>query len=130
MGIEIDLDKCTGCKKCSIACPFGAIEIVEKKAKIKDECTLCGACANACEFGAIIIERGAGKGTENIEEYKGVLVFAEQHDREVKNCVFELLGEGRKLSDKLGEELSAVLLGYHIESLTKELIAYGADMVI
>lgn len=129
MGIQIDLEKCTGCKKCTIACPFGAMEIIEKKAYIKDECTVCGACANACEFDAIIIERGAGKGTENIEQYKGVLVFAEQHNGEMKNCSYELLGEGRKLADKLGQDLSAVLPGYQVESLAKDLFAHGADKV-
>ena len=130
MGIQIDLEKCTGCKKCVLACPFGAIELIEKKAAINyDECTICGACANACEFEAIVIERGAGKGTENIEEYKGVMVFAEQHNGEMKGCTFELLGEGRKLADKLGEELSAVLLGNQVESLSKELFAHGADKV-
>jgi electron transfer flavoprotein alpha subunit len=129
MGIQIDLDKCTGCKKCVVACPFGAVEVIEKKATIKDECTICGACANACEDDAIIIERGAGKGTENIEEYKGVLVFAEQHEGKMKNCTFELLGEGRKLAEKLGEELSSVLLGHQIEHLSKELFAHGADRV-
>jgi len=130
VGIQIDLEKCTGCKKCVLACPFGAIELIEKKAAINyDECTICGACANACEFEAIVIERGAGKGTENIEEYKGVMVFAEQHNGEMKGCTFELLGEGRKLADKLGEELSAVLLGNQVESLSKELFAHGADKV-
>ena len=130
MGIQIDLEKCTGCKKCVLACPFGAIELIEKKAEINyDECTICGACANACEFEAIVIERGAGKGTENIEEYKGVMVFAEQHNGEMKGCTFELLGEGGKLADKLGEELSAVLPGNQVESLSKELFAHGADKV-
>ena len=130
MGIQIDLEKCTGCKKCVLACPFGAIELIEKKAEINyDECTICGACANACEFEAIVIERGAGKGTENIEEYKGVMVFAEQHNGEMKGCTFELLSEGGKLADKLGEELSAVLPGNQVESLSKELFAHGADKV-
>ncbi|MBW1850671.1 MAG: FAD-binding protein [Deltaproteobacteria bacterium] len=130
MGIQVDLEKCTGCKKCVLACPFGVIDLVEKKAQINyDECTICGACANACEDDAIKIERGAGKGTENIEGYKGVMVFAEQHTGEMKNCSYELLGEGRKLADKLGEELSSVLPGSQVEFLAKELFAYGADKV-
>ncbi len=130
MGIEVDIEKCTGCKKCVLSCPFGAIELVEKKAHIDyDACTICGACANACEFDAISIERGAGKGTENIEEYKGVLVFAEQHNGEVRICSFELLGEGRKLADKMGDDLAAVLPGYKIGALAKTLFAYGADKV-
>ena len=42
----------------------------------------------------------------------------------------ELLGEGRKLADTLGVELSALLLGSGVESLCDELGAYGADRVI
>ena len=130
MGIQVIIEKCTGCKKCVLACPFGAMQLVDKKATINyDECTVCGACANACEDDAIVIERGAGKGTENIEEYKGVMVFAEQHAGEMKSCSFELLGEGRKLADKLGQELTAVLPGSQVEHLAKDLFAHGADKV-
>jgi electron transfer flavoprotein alpha subunit len=42
----------------------------------------------------------------------------------------ELLGIGRRLADKLGEDLVAVLLGNRIEELTDDLAAYGADKII
>ena len=132
MGIEVDLEKCTGCKKCVLACPFGVIELVEKKARINyDECTICGACANACEDEAIIIERGAGKGTENIEEYKGALVFAEQHDGEMKKCSYELLGEGRKLAD-ITQQMKVVVFSSHLDivfSRFKTAAPLSKDMV-
>jgi electron transfer flavoprotein alpha subunit len=130
VGILLDLEKCTGCKKCVPACPFGVIKLIAKKARINyEECTLCGACANGCEYDAIKIERGAGKGTEDRESYKGVMVFAEQLAGKMKSCAFELLGEGRKLADKLGQDLSAVLPGNQVEPLAKELFAHGADKV-
>lgn len=40
-----------------------------------------------------------------------------------------MLGAGRKLADKLEVPLSGVLLGYEIKSLSREVIAYGADQV-
>ncbi len=130
MGITVDFEQCTGCKRCVLACPFGAIALVEEKARIDcDKCTLCGTCVNACEFDAIKVERGAGKGTEGIEFYKGVMVFAEQHSGEIQECTFELLGEGRRLAGKLGHELSAVLAGKGVERLANDLISYGADKV-
>lgn len=130
MGIILDPEKCTGCQKCVLACPFGVIEVVEKMAQINyDECTVCGACANACEYDAVTIERGAGKGTENIEDYQGIMVFAEQRNGEIFGCTYELLGEGRKLADKLGQDLNAVLSGDQVENLSKDLFAYGADKV-
>jgi len=64
-----------------------------------------------------------------IEAYKGVWVFAEQRDGKLLDVGLELLGEGRKLADKLGQELAAVLLGHNIASLADELAAYGADKV-
>ncbi|MHC6178595.1 electron transfer flavoprotein subunit alpha/FixB family protein [Clostridium sp. JNZ X4-2] len=66
----------------------------------------------------------------NITEYKGVWVFAEQRDGNLQKVALELLGKGRELADKLGVELTAVLLGSHIDNIAKELIAYGADKVV
>jgi electron transfer flavoprotein alpha subunit len=38
----------------------------------------------------------------NIADYKGVWVFAEQREGSLQKVSLELLGEGRKIADKLG----------------------------
>ncbi len=58
-----------------------------------------------------------------------VLVFVEQIDGEVQPIALELLGAGRKLAEKLGAILSAVVLGDHIDTIPAQLIAHGADQV-
>ena len=57
MAIRIDLEKCTGCGTCIPTCPFGLIEVVDNKARIREGCTLCGACRDACVYEAITIEK-------------------------------------------------------------------------
>ena len=66
----------------------------------------------------------------NIEDYKGVWVFAEQREGELQKVSLELLGEGRRIADELGVKLTALLLGNNIESLAKTLAAHGADEVL
>ncbi len=128
MGIKVITDKCYGCKVCLPSCPFGIIEIVDKKAVIKDGCNMCGACVSACKFKAIEILREV-ETTIDKSLYKGVWVFAEQREGKLANVTLELLGEGRKLADQLNEPLVAVLLGKGIDSLAKKVIAHGADKV-
>ncbi|SFR07942.1 electron transfer flavoprotein subunit alpha/FixB family protein [Desulfoscipio geothermicus] len=60
---------------------------------------------------------------------KGIWVFAEQRDGQIKKVTFELLSEGRKIADQLGEELGAVLLGNGVADLAASLGEYGADKV-
>ena len=91
-------------------CPFEAIDMVDDKAFITEKCTACGACVEECPVEAIEKEEEKKQGV-NIEEYKGVWVFAEQRDGNLMNVSIELLGEGRKIADELGTELTAVLLG-------------------
>lgn len=62
-------------------------------------------------------------------EYRGVWVYATHRDRKIAKSTLELLAKGRQLADKIHVDLSAVLLGYHIEPLAHELIGYGADKV-
>ena len=66
----------------------------------------------------------------DIALYKGVWVFAEQRNGELQKVSLELLGEGRKIADKLGVKLTALLLGNKIEGLAKELAEHGADEVL
>ncbi|MBQ2401071.1 MAG: electron transfer flavoprotein subunit alpha/FixB family protein, partial [Lachnospiraceae bacterium] len=66
----------------------------------------------------------------NINEYKGVFVFAQQVDGIVGGIAFELVGEGKKLANDLGVEVTAVLLGSDIKDQADRLGAYGADNVI
>lgn len=53
---QIDVEKCTFCRKCVEWCEFNAITVIKKLefAEINpDLCHSCGACLVACEFGAI-----------------------------------------------------------------------------
>ncbi len=101
----------------------------EKIVTVNEKCTMCGACVPTCNFKALEMEKIEKKGTANIEQYKGVWVFAEQRDGIVQDVVFELLTKGRELADKLKVELSAVLLGSGIKGKAQDLISYGADNV-
>lgn len=66
----------------------------------------------------------------NIEEYKGVFVFAQQVDNELSGIALELIGKGKDLAKDLGTEVTAVLIGSGVKGLADELAAYGADKVI
>ena len=66
----------------------------------------------------------------NLEEYKGVFVFAQQVDNVVSGIAFELIGKGKDLAKDLGTEVTAVLVGSDVKGLADELAAYGADKVI
>lgn len=68
--------------------------------------------------------------TDNIYNFKGVFVFAEQVDGKISEISFELLGKAKELAEKLRTDVTAMLLGYKVENLEPELARYGADRVI
>lgn len=68
---------------------------------------------------------------EHFKAYKHVWVFVEQERGQVHPVSWELLGAGRKLADKLGVELAAVVLGAEGEAVrgaVAESFCYGADL--
>ena len=66
----------------------------------------------------------------NLEEYKGVYVFAQQVDNEISSIAFELLGKAKDLAKDLSTDVTAVLIGSDGKGLADQLAEYGADKVI
>lgn len=62
VSLELDADKCTGCRMCLNVCPHGVFVIENRKARIaqRDACMECGACARNCLVGAISVQAGTG----------------------------------------------------------------------
>lgn len=64
-----------------------------------------------------------------MNDHRGVMVFAEQDDGKIHPISYELLGKGREIADKLGLELSCVLLGFRMKNEVNELVYHGADRI-
>ena len=104
--VEVDKEKCIHCGKCSEACKYNAIAVINKRVLIfKELCHVCGACKIVCPVGAIVEkERKIGvikKGTSGkIKICYALLATAEggMSPRLVKK-VKEHIGEGINILD-------------------------------
>jgi len=57
--LEVDKDKCVGCRMCTMICPFGQV-FVSKRTGKSNKCDLCGGdpvCVKFCPTGAIKFEK-------------------------------------------------------------------------
>ena len=77
-------------------------------------------------------KKGKGKYEldERLKAYQGVWVFVEHERGEVHPVSWELLGEGRKLADRLGVPLSGIVLGapgIATRRFCEEAFFHGAD---
>lgn len=142
---------CIGCQSCISTCPYGALYINDEGLSrvIADKCVECGKCVEICPVGAMELPAGAagGAAAENISpscgpgepdraglsgspsRSRGVWVFVEQREGLIAPVSLELLGEGKKLAEKLGVELSGVLLGSRVSGLVDRLYACGSQRV-
>jgi electron transfer flavoprotein alpha subunit len=93
---------------------------------ISENCNFCGACIQICPVEAII--RDVKKRKRDLSEYRGILVFGEQEGN-IADVVYELLGKGKELANKLNEELKCVILGSKIEAHVREIATYGVHKV-
>jgi electron transfer flavoprotein alpha subunit/NAD-dependent dihydropyrimidine dehydrogenase PreA subunit len=128
MTVWVEVDLCSGCKRCLKACPYGAVEMKEGKAFILERCTSCGACLQVCKETAIQTDVEP-RTVPDFSDRKGIWVFAEQRGGLLHQVSLELLGKAMDLGALLGQEISALLLGDHVASLSEPLIEHGADQV-
>lgn len=70
------------------------------------------------------------------EKYRHLYVVIEHIDGEFLQVSLEMIGEARRILDEFNskyssnEKVVAVILGYNIKDISKQLIEYGADVVI
>ena len=61
---------------------------------------------------------------------QGVMTFAEQRDGEIRKVSYEVVSEGRRLADAMGQQVTALLLGSNVKAKAETLGHYGADKVL
>jgi len=129
--IEVNKSKCVGCKLCIKACPYQAIDFVEKKAIINlEKCTLCGVCLEVCEFDAIVMNKDSLLGMrQDTSLYSGICLFAEHHKGNLSSVVLEIVGLATKLKRTLNKNISAILIGNNLDNLSEVLLSYGVDEI-
>jgi len=123
----INLEKCTGCRRCVRICPATALEtfFTPEEQKIIDELAKQAAAAKSAPQPEEVDEEQAAL-AKKLAVYKGVWVFVEQEDGVAAEVSWELLGVGSQLAKSLGVELCTVVIGDRVESLCHESFAYGA----
>lgn len=131
--IRIDKDACIACGACADACLAGAIKI-EDYAVVGDGCMMCGACVDACPASAVSMEEEKKAGAaDDLSAYKGVWIVMENDAKTAmpKKVSYELLSEGRKIADKLGEEVYALDICEKVKDQTlKDLEGVGCDHLL
>ncbi|WP_434797357.1 electron transfer flavoprotein subunit alpha/FixB family protein [Terrisporobacter vanillatitrophus] len=66
------------------------------------------------------------------DSYKGgdIWVFIERNNKKIEEVSIELLTPGKKISDKIGCKLVAVIIGYENNTFLEEIKSYGVDEII
>jgi electron transfer flavoprotein alpha subunit len=122
---------CVECGLCVDVCPVNALNlpasskpVVSVQSSVTSEKTeIAKATTNVTSKPKIVELEG------DLAKYQGVWVFIEQREGKTASVSLELLGAGRQLADKLGVELSAVILGSQVLQQVNRLYEYGADRV-
>ena len=126
--LKFDLSRCDLCGKCIEKCPFGALRMEEDGIRVSEACRMCSVCVKTCPQKVIRFEQRAKSFNKN--EWKGILVYAEQDNGALHPVVYELIGEAHKLAAKVGYDVNCVLVGGEgTRENAQKLLAYGVKEV-
>lgn len=121
--------KCTGCGLCRENCPFGAIDMVNGKPELNAACKVCGICVKNCPEKAIVKLETKVESVDK-SKWNGILVFAEVSGGRLHPVSLELIGKAHELAANVpGFQVSAVLVGGHVEPFAQELRHYGLSQI-
>ncbi len=123
----IDIDKCTGCRRCLKVCPVEALEIffTPEQQEILNRLAQEGTDIVAPDSEEETSDEEA-RIASKLKQYKGVWIFVEQTDGKPATVSWELLGIGADLAKKLDVELCSIVIGDKVENLCHESFSYGA----
>lgn len=123
-----DSQKCTLCGKCVEKCPFGALSIKDQAVAIGETCRMCGLCVRQCPEKAVRIEKQAAE--LNKDDWKDFLIYVEVEHGDIHPAAYELIGEARKMSVKVGYNVNCVIVGGKgTAEVSKKLLPYGVNKV-
>jgi electron transfer flavoprotein alpha subunit len=138
-------EKCIACGACEGVCPFDAIHLDGDSVVVDyEKCTSCGRCIGVCPTAALLLEGAAGKAADEVPEAspptgpvdlpapvadRDVWVYIEHGHGRAHPVSWELLGAGRRLAEKRGCALAAVVLGQDVGEFIRQAGEYGADRV-
>jgi electron transfer flavoprotein alpha subunit len=124
----INVEKCTGCRRCIRVCPAEAIEIYYTPEELKILAELeAQTKAPAPETEEVSAEEAIL--LAKLKEYRGVWVFVEHTEGKPASVSWELLSVGAELARTRDVELCTVVIGDKVDDLCQESFAYGATKV-
>ncbi|MCD8037420.1 MAG: electron transfer flavoprotein subunit alpha [Clostridiales bacterium] len=126
--IRFNAARCNLCGICIDKCPFGALSMGESSIEVNEKCRMCGLCVRICPQKAITFEQKAG--SVDKKEWRDFLIFVEQERGDIHPVAYELIGEARKMTEKVDYKVKCVIVGPEgtAENANK-LLQYGVDEV-
>ena len=137
----VDPKKCNDLGKCVTVCPTDAMSLPNQPAQPTEKLDPeSGSKFNLQDpLPESVKDYAAGNDKKTIRSqvtpvaggdvWSGVWVIIEYTNGKIAPVAWELLGEGRKLADAIGCELSGVITGHMVDSVIPEAFAYGAEKV-
>lgn len=126
--LKFDMSLCNLCGKCIEKCPFGALKMEKNGVTVNEKCRMCSVCVKTCPQKAIRFEQAARSVDKN--KWRDILVYAEQENGDIHPVVYELIGEARKLAEKVGYAVNCVLVGGKgTKENAEKLLPYGVKEV-